>query len=853
MQRPSVVPAQRTSTDEAVSGRTWRQALLDRTLASDPGLVRLISAGRAVLAIATALGLEFLLAEVTGGPPVVPLMLGAVLAMLSAFGVLDPTRAGQAVTMCLMPLFLLAGMGLALAVDLNRALSLATFVVVVFAAVVIRRFGPRFFICGMVGFMGYFFALFLGLRPEQLPGVLPAVALAVVWVVVLTLVLLPIRNDRVLRRMLRSFEARLSALADAAARLHASTSDARPDAERRVRSRMVRLNETALVIDGQLGAAGAVVDDGRARSLRRAVFDGELAAGALVDGAVRLRGRDDAARRATGALLDAVRHGDWTRLDTLAGRLADDGSTSVPVRRLAADALVLAAMRAEWTDAAARPDDRDHRPDAPDFEPAVQLFGGNLPGSAGTVQRMHEPDAGDPPPSEQRRRLPRLSLTTRQAIQAAVATAAAVAVGDALSTQRYYWAVLAALIAFTGTATVAETVSKAVNRTAGTLIGLLAAIPLVPLIGSNVGVVLPVILASVFGAFYLFRVSYALMIFFITLMIGELYALLGSFTVDLMILRLEETAAGGAIGCLVAVLVLPTRTRAADREGRRGLLEALATLLDAVDVRLRRPGDGDLAAAARALDAALHQALLIGRPLSRNWMVTPNPGGARRLTTYAALAHHARHVARIVDRDTSAGRPTDGLAALTGACSRLRHLVADAAGGRPPAAGELGAVTDLLVPVGGSTGSLAPLAREVGLLVAELDELLGRAPDRVGDRTPAGTGRVVGPDREPVRATVTLVDPTGRQDARATTDDRGRFTVTPTAAGSYLLVVSPHPGGGGTGGPPAPHGEHVRLDRDVVLADLLLRPPATAATCLPMIGADPGHPAGVMPVRASRI
>ena len=822
------------SPGEGVPGRTWWQAFRDRALASDPGLVRLISAGRAVLAIATALGLELLLAEVTGRPPLIGLMLGAVLAMLSAFGVLDTTRAGQVVTICCLPLFLLAGMGLALAVDRHRTLSLATFVVVVFAAVVIRRFGPRFFICGMVGFLGYFFALFLRLRPEQLPDVLPAVALAIAWVVLLTVVLLPIRNDRVLRRMIWSFEARLSALADAAVRLHASPqgSAQRRDAQRRVRSRLVRLNETALVIDGQLGAPSAVADDTRARTLRRAVFDGELAAAALVGGLGRLDGSggDAAYRRAAADLLDAVRDGRWTGLDALAGRLTRDPETPAAVRRLAADALVLAEVRTEWADAAARPGGGDARPAGPDFEPAVQLFGGNLPGSASTVARMHEPDADAPAASRRPWWLPRPSLTTRQAIQAALATAAAVAVGDALSTQRYYWAVLAALIAFTGTATVAETVTKAVNRTLGTLIGLLAAIPLVPLIGTNVVVVMLVIMASVFGAFYLLRVSYALMIFFITLMLGELYALLGSFTVNLMILRLEETAAGGAIGCLVAVLVLPTRTRAADREARRGLLTALATLLDAVDLRLRGAGgDDDLASAARALDAALHQALLIGRPLSRTWMVTPNPRGVRRLTSYTALVHHARHLARAVDRHAAAGHPAAGLSALTGACARLHDLLVLATDGRDPASGELAAVIDLLAPVGGAAGDLAPLAREVGLLVAELETLLDRAPARPDDRAASGTGRICGPHHEPLPATVTLVGPAGRQVARASTDDRGRFTVAPTSAGTYLLVVAPRAPGGNAVGQATPHGEYVRFDRDIVLPDVLLRPAAAMA------------------------
>ena len=95
------------------------------------------------------------------------------------------------------------------------------------------------------------------------------------------------------------------------------------------------------------------------------------------------------------------------------------------------------------------------------------------------------------------------------------------------------------------TATVAETVRKAAHRIVGTMIGLVGAIALVPVLGPDVAVVLPVILLSIFGALYLFRLSYALMIFFITLMLGELYALLGTFTVDLMVLRLEETVVGG--------------------------------------------------------------------------------------------------------------------------------------------------------------------------------------------------------------------------------------------------------------------------------------------------------------------
>ena len=62
------------------------------------------------------------------------------------------------------------------------------------------------------------------------------------------------------------------------------------------------------------------------------------------------------------------------------------------------------------------------------------------------------------------------------------------------------------------------------------------------------------------------------MIFFITLMLGQMYTLLNTFTDAVLVLRLEETAAGAAIGVAVSILVLPTGTRATARAARAGFL-----------------------------------------------------------------------------------------------------------------------------------------------------------------------------------------------------------------------------------------------------------------------------------------
>src|SRR5262249_50410995 len=146
----------------------------------------------------------------------------------------------------------------------------------------------------------------------------------------------------------------------------------------------------------------------------------------------------------------------------------------------------------------------------PAFEPAVSLApGGMLPGSPAVASTVT-------PRGRQWNPLTRLDFTSRQAVQVAVAGGLAIVLGRVLSPERYYWAVLAAFVAFAGTATRSETFLKAVNRVLGTLVGLGAAIGLAHLTAGHTWWVLVTIVASLFCGFYLVNVSYAYMIFFIT-------------------------------------------------------------------------------------------------------------------------------------------------------------------------------------------------------------------------------------------------------------------------------------------------------------------------------------------------
>ncbi|MCW2818629.1 MAG: hypothetical protein JWR42_1416 [Marmoricola sp.] len=285
-------------------------------------------------------------------------------------------------------------------------------------------------------------------------------------------------------------------------------------------------------------------------------------------------------------------------------------------------------------------DAREHDPPTLDpveeqFEPTAQLVFGNLPGApavAADVQarggRFNLLSRGD--------------LATRQSVQVALAGVLAIAAGSQLSPSRYYWAVIAAFVTFTGTATRAETFLKAANRVVGTVGGLAAAIVLARLTQGNTPLVLATILGSVFLGFYLIKISYAWMIFFVTIMLGQLYTVLGTFSDALLVLRVEETAVGAAAGIVVALLVSPLSTRDTVRSARDGVLEGLADLLDAVGTYAEGTRV-DLDALTRSLDDRTRGLLLVARPLTRPLVVgNHSPTTRRRLGLYTSAVSHAR-------------------------------------------------------------------------------------------------------------------------------------------------------------------------------------------------------------------
>lgn len=636
----------------------------ERFVASDPGLTRLRTAGQAVATIGAAMLAEWLLARATGqtnpAATVIAMMIGAVVGMISTFvGPMFQRPLAVLASLAMVPLPMIGGMALGLALAPFHLAALVSLVVVLAAGAYLRRFGPRGFFAGQLLFMGDFFGFFLGRLMSvgdigQL-ALIVIVGTAVAIIAQFTL-FYPSRRTA-LRRLRRSFVGRVSQVADAAIDLLDDPGDRQKS--RLLQKLLIRLNECALMVDAQLADPAALPRGATAAALHQRVFDSELTltntarfAERLSDprvpadvralarkALVAIRDRDpESATAAAGEIRARIKAapvdgGDGARLDQTARIVVHRFTTSV-----IGQAEVMRMIR-DHPEPSDIPDDSDNP-----FDPAVTLAGGWLPGTQ-KVSATASTEAGP-------RWIDRVTLEpyARVTIQMAVAVTGSIIVGSLVSPQRFYWAVIATFVTFIGAHNATEQIRKSAYRVLGTLIGVLVGVVLAHVIGTNTRVSIMVILAALFFGIYLLRVSYAFMVIGITVMMAQLYVQLNEFSDALLLLRLAETAVGAAVASLTVLFVLPIRIRQVVAVATREHLQALDEVAALAAVRLGEPGDdSELRAAARRLDAAYQALEAATRPL-RGRLPGVGGGSLREQFWYAATS--SRHYARNLVIDT---------------------------------------------------------------------------------------------------------------------------------------------------------------------------------------------------------
>ena len=639
---------------------------------------------------------------VLAGQPVTAALLGVVVAMISSFTVNDPTLAQRAITSAGLVAAAAATASLSAALVPYPLAGTVVFVAVAVAAVVAQRFGPRGTAIGMVGFIAYFLITFLRVAPAQLPFLVVAVALGAGISLGMRSLLRVRHPDRELHRMLRALSVRAGAsLAALTGTVRAGTMDDRPAARLRRRFQLAR--QTATMIEDRLESAedtqvASMSND--ALSVR--VFDFQLSLEHLISTIAATSSGPEltpSARHELVGHLEAVHtalggddRNDPDRWARLVHRLEDAVGVSDehedPLGRLCR--LLLRAVNS-WRRAPA-PDELAPEPAASD-RPDGSLGDDDATNERPDDDRTSDDDRSDDDQSDddqsdddqsdddqsdddqsdddrsdddvgttEGKDSPPVADTVRRAVQVGVATALAIAVGEVLSPTRWFWAVIAAFVVFIGASSRGEVLSKGWQRAVGTLGGVFVGVALASVVGAHTVVAAALIAACLFLGLYLMRVSSGLMMFFITVLLALVYGLLGQFSVNLLLVRLEETAAGAAIGVAVAYLLLPTRTRSIVSTASADFLRDLSKVIhDAAANLCEEPGSNRAARSAPADDASPSAAnprsalrASYGALRTAASPLTDGPAGALRRSDYrhtlrvaASCDHHARALARL--------------------------------------------------------------------------------------------------------------------------------------------------------------------------------------------------------------
>lgn len=253
------------------AGRSARTRLRDRVAASDPGLLRLTAGLRTVGAIALTLGVLAVF-----GVDVKHLVAGAMAAMVATFAIREKEPGPQAVTLALGLPVALASVSLSTLLASWVVVGDAFFVVLIFSAVFVRRFGDRGTALGLIGFQVYFVSLFVGGKVSGLPGLWAAVAVAFASSAVVRFGVVPATPARILGLLRQAFRARLAQLIATQIELLDAGPDDIDKTLERLREGTARLHETALLIQSRLDEG--TPDASTARLVQRRIADAEIAA-----------------------------------------------------------------------------------------------------------------------------------------------------------------------------------------------------------------------------------------------------------------------------------------------------------------------------------------------------------------------------------------------------------------------------------------------------------------------------------------------------------------------------------------------------------------------------------------------
>ena len=593
---------------------TW-PSLRDVIATNDQGLLRLQLSLRGTLSVFLTT-LAAVAASHVGQFSPVECASGITFSMMVPFLMREPTRRQRQSTLLFL---LLPAMGATVATTLLHGYGIlgdSLFLVLVFLCFLLGPRSPRGIAMGLIAVITTYVGLYLELPRSTLPLQLASQIVAVPIIALACFVIVPMDAAATLRRSIAAVQARAAQVIRQARILDVADHAA----ARRLRRAVMRLNESALAADDQL----AFFEPGAAGTVRSRLVDVEL----------------------------------W------ASRLTNQIQITPPTRRLAAR-LRLHARRIErggrYSTAPGHYETGFLLSVLVGLGQAVYALG-----RAVDDQRMAPPAAPQAPV--------RGPLAWRLATRVTIAAALAMAGGMALSPQRWFWAVITVYVVFLNVRSRGETIYKGVQRLIGTIFGIASGLVIATAFSGDGTLETITLLLSIFGMYYTFLSSYTVGIFFVTVMLGLLYGMLGAPLEAVLVLRLEETAIGAAAAIFVAAFVLPDPTRVQIRRSGQSVLAALAAAMRASAQTLQGDQSAAPTIAMRQVDRSVADLKLALAPLTATRMIMRRPTIERPLSALLDCVNWARVVAAEahaltdappIDRLLEAARRFDTLASGT--------------------------------------------------------------------------------------------------------------------------------------------------------------------------------------------
>ena len=623
-----------------------------RLAAADPGRTRLHQAARITISVFSSVMFMLWVTSLLN-ISFTPAILAGVVSLLSLLLVNDDTDKKKKITALLLVISSMIWLTVRTYLSSIPFMTDGLFLLVIFFAYYLQHYGFRYFGIFMIAFLSIYFSTLLNLQPTDLPGFIIGIFVGGGFSYLYHFIFFTNKPKRQLSRSMNSFHIQTNLTLDL---VLDAIADPTPNRYRALllKRDVKKLNEYAQVISGQLTTTdpGEVWPGIDTEQLRMYVFDAEMLIETLYPAVKRMKElhalEHNEVRKLLYKLVESVRDAEVLRSHDIVGNLKQTENVIEELKHQLIELRVSNHQNKDWLWLIRRIESiANHLVDS-----SVEL-GERRIANIEEKERLEDAEEikKENVSTEEKSKQPRAA--TIKALQAIVAGTAAIILGYFLSPAHQYWVLLSAFVVLLGTDTVGMTLQKAFQRSLGTIFGAVAGFGLAHILAGQVILELIALFCCIFMAFYLLSISYAMMMFWMTMLIAIMYDfLLGGITEQILMARVFDTLAGAIIGFLAAAIIYPKSTREKVANTADDFLTKLSSYVaDYLDSFTEGNKHYDFTNQAFRIDEQMRKITEDARPLRNRPAILARSGIERWLTVLTAINYFAKHLLASTNRN----------------------------------------------------------------------------------------------------------------------------------------------------------------------------------------------------------